>query len=246
MSGAIYRWDAASGRQLTPAAAQDSAVEQILVSADGRSLFTTDQDGDLYLWDTAGEKSPRRIAGGIERGVVASSDRRFLAWTVQDVHGNSRIRLYDVAAAGHRPGPAQQRGVFCIGAHDRGGVPAGRQNAPDARARARDRPALGRRIREGAAFVRGNPAEVGWDTCTTPHRQRVLTCPSASGTWRPVRPGIELNEPMNMPAVPDEAGSGTMDYLGLGPLPFCTTRRAAFAPDGKTLAIGRDWAVTLR
>ena len=98
MSGAIYRWDAASGRQLTPAAAQDSAVEQILVSADGRKVFTTDQDGDLYVWDAAGGKSPRRIAGGVERGVVASPDRRFLAWTVRDDYGNSRIRLYDVAA----------------------------------------------------------------------------------------------------------------------------------------------------
>jgi WD40 repeat protein len=97
-SGAIYRWAAASGRQLTPAAAQDSAVEQILVSPDGRSLFTTDQDGDLYRWDTAGGKTPRRIAGGVDWGVVASSDRRFLAWTVQADYGNSRIRLYDVAA----------------------------------------------------------------------------------------------------------------------------------------------------
>src|SRR5207247_5246490 len=98
VSGAIYRWDAASGRQLTPAGGQDSAVEQIVVSADGRSLFTTDQDGDLYLWDTAGKKSPRLIAGGIERGMVMSPDRRLLAWAVKDVHGNSRIRLYDVAA----------------------------------------------------------------------------------------------------------------------------------------------------
>ena len=109
VSGAIYRWDAASGRQLTPAAAQDSAVEQILVSADGQGVFTTDQDGDLYMWDAAGGKSPRRIAGGIERGVVASPDGRFLAWAVEidsrtpDPSGRkwyqlaSRVRLYDVA-----------------------------------------------------------------------------------------------------------------------------------------------------
>jgi WD40 repeat protein len=98
VSGAIYRWDVASGRQLTPAAAQDSGVEQILVSADGRSLFTTDQDGELYLWDAAGGKAPRRIAGGIERGVVASPDGRFLAWTVKGVHGGSQVRLYEVAS----------------------------------------------------------------------------------------------------------------------------------------------------
>jgi len=111
VSGAIYRWDAAGGRQLTPAAAQDSAVEQILVSADGRQVFTTDQDGDLHVWDAAGGKSPRRIVGGIEKGVVASPDGRFLAWTVADdtvritlpaqTRGNqtgSRVRLYDIAS----------------------------------------------------------------------------------------------------------------------------------------------------
>jgi RNA polymerase sigma factor (sigma-70 family) len=109
VSGAIYRWDAASGRPLTPAAGQDSAVEQVLVSPDGRSLFTTDQDGDLYVWDTAGGKPTRRVAGGIERGVVASPDGRFLAWAVADesvrIDGvpprgfptGSRVRLYDVA-----------------------------------------------------------------------------------------------------------------------------------------------------
>src|SRR5262249_3853649 len=73
------------------------AVEQILVSADGRSLFTTDQDGDLHVWDTAGGKSPRRIAGGIERGVVASPDGRFLAWAGKGVSGGNRLWLYDVA-----------------------------------------------------------------------------------------------------------------------------------------------------
>src|SRR5262249_33698727 len=93
VSGAIYRWDAASGRQLTPTAAQDSAVEQILVSADGRKVFTTDQDGNLHLWDAAGGKSPRRIAGGVELGAVASPDGRLLAWAAAD----GRVRLYDVA-----------------------------------------------------------------------------------------------------------------------------------------------------
>src|SRR5262249_45434988 len=82
VSGAIYRWDAATGRQLTPATGQDSAVEQIVVSPDGRSLFTLDQESDLYRWDAAGGKPPRRIAGEVERGFVANADRRLLAWTV--------------------------------------------------------------------------------------------------------------------------------------------------------------------
>ena len=132
VSGAIYRWDAASGRQLTPAEAQDSAVEQILVSADGRRVFTTDQDGDLYVWDAAGGKSPRRIEEGVKLGVVASPDRRFLAWTVRDVlreQPDSALRRR--GGPGHRPGLAQ--GFESSGAKLRGGVPAGWQVAPDAR-----------------------------------------------------------------------------------------------------------------
>ncbi len=98
VSGAIYRWDAATGRQLTPVAAHDSAVEQILVSADGKQVFTTDQDGGLFVWDAAGAKAPRRIADGITHGIVMSADRRFLAWTGLDKYRNSRIRLHDIAA----------------------------------------------------------------------------------------------------------------------------------------------------
>jgi hypothetical protein len=56
--------------------------------------------------------------------------------------------------------------------------------------------------------------------------------------------GPELSQPRNGLGVPDEAGGGTTSYLGVGPRPFCTTRRAALAPDGKTVAISRDWAVT--
>jgi RNA polymerase sigma factor (sigma-70 family) len=97
VSGAIYRWDAPSGRQLTPPAGQDSGVEQILVTG-GRRLFTIDQDGDLYEWDTAGGKPPRRIAGEVGRGAVVSPDGRFLAWAAKHIHGGSRARLYDVAA----------------------------------------------------------------------------------------------------------------------------------------------------
>jgi RNA polymerase sigma factor (sigma-70 family) len=97
VSGAIYRWDAAGGRQLAPSAGQDNAVEQIVVAADGRSLFTTDPDGDLYLWDTAGGKSPRRVAGGIDLGVAATPDGRFLAWAGKEAGGGRRLSLYDVA-----------------------------------------------------------------------------------------------------------------------------------------------------
>jgi hypothetical protein len=57
--------------------------------------------------------------------------------------------------------------------------------------------------------------------------------------------GHELNGPLNVLDVPDEAGSWRTDVGGLGVEPFYTTRRAALSPDGKTLAIGPDWGESL-
>ncbi len=199
VSGAIYRWDAATGRQLTPAPGQDCAVEQILVSPDGRSVFTTDQDGNLYIWDAAGGKSPRRIAGGIERGIVASPDGRFLAWAVADdsvridpvpprgIQTGSRVRLYDVA--GQRvidrlPGFAEDATVVAF--------------LPDSKTLL----TLG----GGTATVRL------WDLESGKERRSFTVSPDA-----------------------DLRDSAKWAYLRW------TTRRAALAPDGKTLAISRDW-----
>jgi RNA polymerase sigma factor (sigma-70 family) len=245
VSGAIYRWDVTNGRQLTPAAGQDSAVEQILVSADGRSLFTTDQDGDLYLWDTAGKKSPRRIAAGIERGFVASADRRFLAWTAPADNGNSRIRLYDVAADRVIDPVLRSSAGFSV----IGGAATGVAFLPDGKS---------------LLTLEAGPATFRlWDVESGKERRSFAAIPpkpvaiprgaaQADGLDQPVRlwdvatgeAGHELSPPLNVLAVPDEAGSGEVSYLGHGPLPFCTTRRAALSPDGKTLAIGCDWAAT--
>jgi WD40 repeat protein len=225
--GAIYRWDAASGRQLNPATAQDSAVEQILVSADGRSLFTTDQDGNLHVWDTAGGKPPRRIAGGVERGVVASSDRQFLAWA----DGDRRIRLYDAAAGrfiDRVPLFGETAVAFLPDAKTLltlGGEPATVRlwDAETGKARGSFPVAtkLDAKRRVAPAEERGLSVRL-WDVTTGKARH-------------------ELNEPLPVPAVPDEAGFGKIERLGFY-VPFHTTRRAALSPDGKTLAIGPDWA----
>jgi RNA polymerase sigma factor (sigma-70 family) len=199
VSGAIYRWDAASGRQLTPAAAQDSAVEQILVSADGRTLFTTDLDGDLYRWDAAGGKPPRRIAGGVERGVAASSDRRLLAWTVRADYGNSRIRLYDVAA-------------------DRISDPVLRSSA-------------GFRVIGGEACV----------AAFLPDGKSLLTLEGGPATFRlwDLESGKERRSFTVVPPKSVGDRGGRLGFAGL--IPFCTPRRAALSPDGKTLAVGADF-----
>src|SRR5947207_15811191 len=49
---------------------------------------------------------------------------------------------------------------------------------------------------------------------------------------------------MNVVGLPGDSGGASVEYLGFGPLPFCDIRRAALSPDGKALAIGRDWAAT--
>jgi WD40 repeat protein len=111
VDGAIYRWDTTTGQALTPEAG-DSAVEQVLVSADGSRVITRGQCADGHVWDgTTGQHLRRFQAGGWQDGMAISPDGRFLAWPVNDsavtfadpqepgtlFHG-SRIRFYDVAS----------------------------------------------------------------------------------------------------------------------------------------------------
>ena len=104
---AIYRWDATTGKSLTPEAG-DSAVEQILVTPDGGRVVTLGQDGDAHIWDGA---SGRHLRGFLATGMAMSPDGRFLVWPVEERsihfldpnnprlgHFGSRLRLYDIAA----------------------------------------------------------------------------------------------------------------------------------------------------
>ena len=108
--GAIYRWDAATGKSLTPEAG-DSVVEQILVTSDGNRVVTRGQRGDAHIWDGANGKHLRRFQAAWQRGLAMSPDGRFLVWPVEDKsmyfidplnpklgHDGSRICLYDIAA----------------------------------------------------------------------------------------------------------------------------------------------------
>jgi len=110
VSGAIYRWDTATGKTLTPEAG-DSVVEQILVTSDGSRVVTRTQDGNAHLWDGATGKHLRRLPVAYPSGLAISPDDRFLAWPVSDegvrftdpktpgtIYFGSRIRLYDLAA----------------------------------------------------------------------------------------------------------------------------------------------------
>src|SRR5207247_2180402 len=109
-SGAIYRWDTATGKSLTPDAA-DSTVEQILVTADGRRVVTRGQDCEAHVWDGTSGKHLRSFQAGWYGGLAMSPDGRFLAWPVSDegirftdpqtpdvIYYGSRIRLYDITA----------------------------------------------------------------------------------------------------------------------------------------------------
>lgn len=106
---AIYRWDTASGKTLTPEAA-DSGVEQILVTPDNSRVVTRNQDGYGHLWDGTSGKHLRRFSAAWQRGVALSPDGRFLAVPVDDSaatftdprapnlnYYGSRVRLYDIA-----------------------------------------------------------------------------------------------------------------------------------------------------
>lgn len=268
VSGAIYRWDAASGRQLTPDAAQDSGVTQILVSADGRSVFTADQEGGLQVWDVSGRIPPHRIADGVERGFAASRDGKFLAWTVPGDRGGSRVRLYDVAGRqliDRLPSFAEDASVAAFLPDGKTLLTLGRGERP-ATARLWDVES-GKELRSflaasepdakprGAAPLRsrfpfyttrrvalspdGKTLAIGLDWVRALHSQQHELAP---GLWDVAtgKAGRELSQPEHMPAVLKEAGTGTSELS-----PGVMNRRMkfvdgrAFSPDGRLLA---DWA----
>ncbi len=109
VDGAIYRWDAATGKPLTPDSAGDSCVEQILVTSDGSRIITRGQEGDAHMWDGATGKHLRAVKVGRQRGMAVSPDGKNLVWLVDDAVKSStpqsltitkgaRLRLYDMTA----------------------------------------------------------------------------------------------------------------------------------------------------
>jgi RNA polymerase sigma factor (sigma-70 family) len=96
VGGAIYRWDTATGKPLTPTSAGDSIVEQILVTPDGRRIVTRGQEGDAHVWDGVTGKHLRALQASWQRDVALSPDGRYLAWSVGSDGVN--LRLYDVVA----------------------------------------------------------------------------------------------------------------------------------------------------
>jgi WD40 repeat protein len=111
VKGAIHRWDPATGRPLTPQAAGDSGVDQIIASSDGRTVVTRGQDGDAHVWDARTGALVRHVAATWQRDIALSPDGRCLAWPVADesvkysdpvqrnaIITGSRLRCYDLAA----------------------------------------------------------------------------------------------------------------------------------------------------
>jgi WD40 repeat protein len=110
VKGAIYRWDTASGKTLTPESAGDSVVEQILVTSDGARVVTRGQNGDAHLWDAATGAHLRHVPAAWQRGLALSPDGQFLVWPVADpsvkyaepaqpnaTYTGNRLKLYDLA-----------------------------------------------------------------------------------------------------------------------------------------------------
>jgi RNA polymerase sigma factor (sigma-70 family) len=111
VAGTIERWDTATGRTLTPQEAGDSAVDQILVTPDGRRVLTRGQEGEAHLWDTRTGAHLRRIEVAWQCRMALSPDGRYLVWPVTDegvrftdprepntIYFGSRLRLYDLDA----------------------------------------------------------------------------------------------------------------------------------------------------
>ena len=110
VAGTIARWDAITGKSMTPEGG-DSIVEQILVTADGSRVITRGQNGDAHIWDGANGKHLREFRATYPHGMAMSLDGRYLVWSVTDekvkftdprspdtIYDGNRLRLYDIAA----------------------------------------------------------------------------------------------------------------------------------------------------
>jgi RNA polymerase sigma factor (sigma-70 family) len=99
VGGLIRRWDAATGKPLTPDAHCNGPVDQILTTPDGRRLIAHDETGAAHIWDAVTGKHLRGLAMSWQR-MALSPDGRLLAWLVADTapYERSRIRLYDLTA----------------------------------------------------------------------------------------------------------------------------------------------------
>jgi WD40 repeat protein len=95
VDGAIYRWDAATGKSLTPEGS-DGIVRQMLVTPDGGRIVTNTYAGEIGVWDGATGNRLRVLKAGWGERVVASPDGRRLAWAVDS--DPVRLRLFDLAA----------------------------------------------------------------------------------------------------------------------------------------------------
>jgi WD40 repeat protein len=108
--GSIYRWDATNGKALTPDAG-DSAIAEILTSADGKRLVTLGDEGDAHIWDATSGKHIRYVRATWQRGIALSPDGRYLIWPVEDEKRTfedpaeprlrfkeNRLRVYEIDA----------------------------------------------------------------------------------------------------------------------------------------------------
>src|SRR5262249_61576823 len=77
VAGTIYRWDAATGKSLSPEGG-DSAVDQIAVMADGKRVVSRGENGDAHVWDTKTGEHLRRVGGGAQRKLALRPDGRVL------------------------------------------------------------------------------------------------------------------------------------------------------------------------
>lgn len=111
VTGTIYRWSTATLKPLTPEAAGESMISQVIASPDGRHVVTRGSDGDANLWDARTGAHLRHVKVTWQRGMALSPDGRFLVWPAEDekvkftdpaqpnaIHTGSRLRLYDLTA----------------------------------------------------------------------------------------------------------------------------------------------------
>jgi WD40 repeat protein len=98
--GAVFLYDAASGKIVSAIRDHRGAVEALAVAPDGKVLATGGQDHTVKLWDIPTGRQVRALTGhaGQVRSMAFSPDGKLLASGADESGRRGEVKLWDVAA----------------------------------------------------------------------------------------------------------------------------------------------------
>jgi len=256
-SARLFLWDAATGKPLHPAESPDGAVDTIAFDADGKTLATVShRECIVRLWDAASGKPLRELTGSADAilAIAFSPDATVLAAGCED----GTIRLWDPATGkpiARLTGHNKPVTFVAFGPGGKTLVSAGSDNTArfwDVAARKEQRQITGEStvralLPDGKTLLRSHK---GRDLLSDYHDLYRL---DNGETWRARLAAGRPSDDGKLIAGIDRVRRAVVFHEigghptpGMLPVPVDGDWALAFAPDGKTLALGDAHADAIR